>query len=296
MNVYACIDIGGTVVKYGLINADGRIIKTEKTATEAQRGGPAILHKVKEIVRKLQREHAVSGIAVSTAGMVDTESGEIFYAAPLIPDYAGINFKEELEKEFHVPCEVENDVNCAGLAESISGAAKGCKTVLCLTVGTGIGGCMLIDGHVFHGAGDSACEVGYMHMSGSDFQTLGSARTLIENVAERKGEASENWNGYRIFEAAGKGDDICGEAISEMVEVLGIGIANICYVFNPEIVVLGGGVMEQEKALKGRLEEALKKYLVPCIAERTKLAFAKHKNEAGMLGAYYHLMYKLRQE
>ncbi len=206
----------------------------------------------------------------------------------MIPNYAGIQYKKILEERFHIPCEVENDVNCVGLAEYSSGAAKGSRIALILTVGTGIGGCIVIDGKVFRGFGNSACEVGYMHMGDSDFQTLGAASTLTQKVAQWKGEPQEKWDGRHVFEEAGRGDRLCIRAIDEMTDVLGRGIANICYVIDPEVVVLGGGIMAQEDFLKGKIENALKKYLVPGMAEHTRIAFARHRNDAGMLGAFYH--------
>ena len=125
-------------------------------------------------------------------------------------------------------------------------------------------------------------------MDDSDFQTLGAASILTKKVAEWKGEQEDIWDGYHIFEEAKKGDELCNRAIDEMCDVLGKGIANICYVINPEIVVLGGGIMAQEEFLKDRIKAAMDKYLVSSIAKHTKLAFAKHQNDAGMLGAFYH--------
>ena len=288
MKKYVSIDIGGTAIKYGVINSEGQIVEKEQMPTEAWRGGPEILNKVIGIVETYKKIYTVSGICISTAGMVDVEKGEIFYAAPLIPNYAGTKFKQVLEEKFQIPCEVENDVNCAGLAESVSGVAKQSKVTLCLTVGTGIGGCIIIQGKIFRGYSNSACEVGYMNMGDSDFQTLGAASILTKKVAERKKEPQERWNGYRIFEHAKKGDAVCCQAIDEMVDILGKGIANICYVLNPEIIVLGGGIMAQQEFLKEKIEQSVKRYLVPSIAENTKISFAKHKNDAGMLGAFYH--------
>ena len=276
-----------------MINERGSILVKDKMDTEAYKGGPEILKKVISIVADYMDTYEPSGIAISTAGMVDVEKGEIFYSAPLIPNYAGIQFKKVLEKKFGIPCEVENDVNCAGLAESVSGAGVGSSVTLCLTIGTGIGGCILIDGHVFHGYSNSACEVGYMNMLDSDFQTLGATSILTKRVAARKEECEEKWEGYHIFEAAKDGDKDCILAIDEMSDVLGRGIANICYVINPEVVVLGGGMMAQEEYLKPRIEKSLRRYLVASIADKTKLAFAKHQNDAGMLGAYYN--YQNRQ-
>lgn len=294
MNKYICIDIGGTAIKYGMVDENGNILEKEQMATEAAKGGPAILEKAVSIAETFVNRETITGICISTAGMVDVEQGSIFYSAPLIPNYIGTNFKKTMEEKFHIPCEVENDVNCAGLAEAKSGAAKGCSSALCLTIGTGIGGCIILDGKVHHGFSGSACEVGYMHMFGSDFQTLGASSILTKKVCERHPD-KRKWNGVQIFEAAKNGDEICIRAIDEMCDILGYGIANICYVLNPEMVVLGGGIMAQEEFLRPRIEKALEQYLLPSIAKKTKLAFASHQNSAGMLGAFYHFQERHRE-
>ncbi|MCI8418820.1 MAG: ROK family protein [Lachnospiraceae bacterium] len=292
MKKYVSIDIGGTAIKYGLIREDGLILERREVLTEARKGGNSILEKTEKIVEQLL-EHEPRGICISTAGMVDIEKGEIMYASPLIPRYAGIRFKETLEARFGLPCEVENDVNCAGLAEYISGVGMGCDPLLMLTVGTGIGGCLISQGQVFHGFGGCACEFGYMHMGDQEFQTLGSASSLSRRVARRKGEPGKTWNGRRIFREALKGDAVCIRAIDEMVEVLGIGIANLCYVVSPQMVVLGGGIMTQEAYLKERVQNALRRQLIEPLASQVQVGFAKHGNSAGMLGAFYH--FSIRQ-
>lgn len=283
-------DIGGTAIKYGLIDGQGKLLQKESVPTEAQKGGPEIVKKVTAIAERLIRQAGASaaGICISTAGMVDTKTGSVFYASPLIPDYTGTAWKAILEKRFSIPCEVENDVNCAGLAESRSGAAKGCAVACMLTIGTGIGGCLLLDGQVFHGSSNSACEIGYLYMDGSDFQTLGAASVLTKNVAERKQEPVEQWDGHRIFAEAQKEDPVCIHAIDEMVDILGKGIATVCYVVNPETVVLGGGIMAQEAYLKERIQKAVYAHLRQPVAGHTQIVFARHQNDAGMLGAFYH--------
>lgn len=281
------VDIGGTYIKYGLIDYKGVVAEKGSVETEAQKGGAGILNKVKSIISRYSAVYRLAGICISTAGMVDCDRGEVFYSGELIPCYSGTNFKTQLEEAYGIPCEVENDVNCAALAEYRAGAAAGSKVAVCLTLGTGIGGCILIDGKVFHGFANSACEVGYMKMGGSDFQTLGASSILSKKVSRKKGE---DWDGRRIFEEAKKGDLVCLNAIEEMADVLGEGIANICYVVNPEVVVLGGGVAAQEEFLKPMVATKLKKYLKPVILEKTRIAFARQRNDAGMLGAYYHFM------
>ncbi|MDO5100874.1 MAG: ROK family protein [Eubacteriales bacterium] len=293
MKIYVCIDIGGTAIKHGFLDHKGRLIKQGKMPTQAWQGGPSILKKAVGIVRDYVRSRdELLGICISTAGMVDSEKGEIFYASPLIPNYIGTTFKKTMEETFGVPCEVENDVNCAGLAECMTGAAKHSSSSLCLTIGTGIGGCAVIGKQVLHGFTNSACEIGYMHMGDSDFQTLGATSILVKKVAAAKGDQGGHWHGYRIFEEAAAGDRICIEAIEEMIDTLGKGIANICYVLNPQTVVLGGGIMEQGEHLRARIEKKVKQYLVPVMAERIEVVVAKHKNSAGMMGAFYHFLQK----
>ncbi|MGT2846861.1 ROK family protein [Streptococcus massiliensis] len=289
---YLAIDIGGTSIKYGLIDHEETLLEAHEMPTEAHLGGPHILEKVKELVESYLDDEGLAGVCISSAGMVDPDKGEIFYAGPQIPNYAGTQFKKEIETSFDIPCEIENDVNCAGLAEAVSGSAKGAQQVLCLTIGTGIGGCLVLNGEIFHGFSNSACEVGYLHLADGAFQDLASTTALVRYVAELQGDNPENWNGRRIFKEATEGNSHCIAGIDRMVDYLGQGIANICYVANPEVVVLGGGIMGQEAILKPKIEAALKKYLISSIAEKTKLAFAQHLNTAGMFGAYYHFKKK----
>ena len=293
MKHYVAIDIGGTNIKYGLINEAETLVEAHEMPTEAHKGGPGIMQKVESIVAGYLEKGSLAGICISSAGMVDPDKGEIFYAGPQIPNYAGTQFKKVLEEKFSLPCEIENDVNCAGLAEAMSGSGKGAKIALCLTIGTGIGGCLVVDGQVFHGFSNSACEVGYLHLPDGAFQDVASTTALVNYVAELHGEDVEHWNGRRIFKEATEGNKLCIEGIDRMVGYLGQGIANICYVVNPEVVILGGGIMGQEAILRPRIQAALQEALVPSIADKTKLAFAYHQNTAGMFGAYYH--FKNRQ-
>lgn len=288
MGNYLAIDIGGTNIKYGLIDDREQLLEAHEIPTEAHKGGPEILRKVKGLVTSYLEQGALEGICLSSAGMVDPDKGEIFYSGPQIPNYAGTQFKKVLEETFSLPCEIENDVNCAGLAEVMSGHGKGAKIAVCLTIGTGIGGCLIVDGQVFHGSSNSACEVGYVHLPDGAFQDVASTTALVHYVADLHGDDPALWNGRRIFKEATEGNTLCIQGIDRMVGYLGQGIANICYVVNPEVVILGGGIMGQEAILRPRIQAALKEALVPSIADKTQLAFAYHQNTAGMFGAYYH--------
>ena len=132
MKRYISIDIGGTAIKYGIIGEDAKIMLKKSMPTEAGKGGPAILDKVIGIVN---RNACVAlrncrNMHIYCWNGRNTETGSIFYSAPLIPNYAGTQFKKILEEKFQIPCEVENDVNCAGLAEYRNGAAKGSKSCI----------------------------------------------------------------------------------------------------------------------------------------------------------------------
>lgn len=290
MKFYVSIDIGGTSIKYGILDENIKFITSGEIATEAQKGGKNILEKVINIVSEYKKEYTLSGICISTAGMVDCEKGEIIHASDLIPNYTGTQIKKTLEDIFSIPCEVENDVNCAGLAEYFSGSAKGASISLCLTIGTGIGGSIIINDRVFHGFSGSACEVGYMNMFKSKFEDLGATSILVKKVAKLKNCSENHIDGKLIFEMAKNNDEDCIKAIDEMVDILGMGIANICYVINPEVVVLGGGIMAQKDYLYDKIRLSLDKYLIPTISSKTKLEFAKNQNKAGMLGAYYNFI------
>jgi predicted NBD/HSP70 family sugar kinase len=292
MSYYIGIDIGGTATKHGILTQAGHIVEKSSYPTPASDGGPAILESVLQLIYRYKERYEISGVCISTAGMVDCEKGEVFHSGPLIPNYAGTAFKKEIERRFSIPCEVENDVNCAGLAEYHSGAAKGSKVALCLTVGTGIGGCAILNGEVLHGCSNSALEIGYMPMQGDTFERLGAASVLVAKVAKEKGEKLETWSGVRVFEQAKQGDTICISAIDEMCQTLGRGIATICYVLNPDVVVLGGGIMSQESYLRPRIEAALQAQLEPILYQQLHLEFAYHQNDAGMLGAFYHFRKK----
>lgn len=145
MRKFIAFDIGGTLIKYGVLTDKGNFLERNETATQAEFGGPEVLRKVKEIGDGLIKRYSIGGICISTAGQVDSKKGEILYASSLIPEYTGTLIKKELEAYFRLPVEVENDVNCAGLAESWIGKGRDAKSLFCLTVGTGIGGSYIID-------------------------------------------------------------------------------------------------------------------------------------------------------
>ena len=294
MQKFICIDIGGTSIKYGILRETGIIIEKGNMDTNAlKEGGQGIFEKIKYIISKYLKNYEVEGICISTAGMVDPKDGKILFALEhLIPGYTGMEIKKEVEKEFNIRCEVENDVNCAGLGEMWLGAGKGSSSSVCLTIGTGIGGCIIINNELIHGFSNSAGEIGYMKINGEDFQNVASTTSLVKRVARLKNIAEENINGKMIFDMAKNKDQDCLKEIDYMIKSLAIGIANLSYIINPEVIILGGGIMAQEQFLKPKVKEALRKELIKTIYENTRIEFAKRQNDAGMIGALYNFLNK----
>lgn len=290
MRKFLAFDIGGTLIKYGILAEDGTIIEKYEVSTEASQGGVAILKKVKEYGSRLMESHPISGICISTAGQVDSKEGVILYASPLIPDYTGTQVKKELEAYFNLPVEVENDVNCAGYAESWVGTGKDAKSLFCLTIGTGIGGSYILDNKLHTGHSYSGGEIGYIPIEGNQFQELASTRTLIRNVAQLKGMAEEELNGKIIFELAQAGDEVCIQEIQRLVYYLSKGIATIAYMMNPEMIIIGGGITAQKDYLYPLIMEQLRKDVIPAILEKTQIKIARTLNNAGMIGALRHFM------
>lgn len=294
MVAYICIDIGGTAIKYGVLekNSQSRgepgFRETGSLPTPAG-GGPEIMETVCRLAVTFRDKYPDSrAVCVSTTGIVDSESGVILEEnEDMVPAYTGMPVAERITAACGLPCHVENDVKCAALAEYHSGAAKGFSTSLTLTVGTGIGGAFIEDGRLLKGHTFSACEVGYMHMAGGSFEELAATSALVAATARQLGVPEQELSGKWIFEQARQGNPVCRERIAGLCDVLARGMANLCYVLNPRVIVLGGGISAQEEYLRPLLEEGLDRYLIPAVREKTSLRFAQHRNHAGMIGACY---------
>lgn len=282
-----CIDIGGTSIKYGVAHDPGGELVFAahwETQTDAKMlGGAGVAQKVLDLIDGVCRKYQLSGVGIATAGVVEHRTGEILYANDNIPGYTGINLKTLVERDYGLPCAVENDVNCAALGEAAYGAGKAADSMLCLTVGTGIGGAVVLADQVLHGHIGTAGEIGNLPMHGGTLEELASVTALVGRVAAQTGGKLD---GKRIFTRAQQGDTICIDAIEQMCAALAQGIASCICVVNPEIVVLGGGIMAQGGYLQPMLARHLQRFANSFVLSRTKIAFASLGNRAGMAGAY----------
>ena len=288
-----CIDIGGTAIKYGVIDDTLQFSYEDQRPTQAMLGGQHVVENVIEIVHALQEKTTAVSVCISTTGIIDPVKGIILEANPaLMPSYTGIHIAEAVTEKTGLPCYVENDVNCAALAEYHHGAAKGAASSLTLTVGTGIGGAFILNGNLLSGHSFSACEVGYMHIeNGISYEELAATSVLVKRVAQHYPQYQSEINGIWIFDRAiNQQDAICISEIQRMCHYLALGIANLCYTLNPEVVVIGGGIAHQKDYLMPIINKELSEALIAPVYSATGLRFAGNLNNAGMLGAYINCM------
>lgn len=288
------LDIGGTAIKYGIFDSSGSILtdvyekKTPKSETTN-----SIMEAVTEITKKMKEEHKIEGIAVSTAGIVDSQEGCVVFAGPTIPGYTNTRIKQFMEASFAIPCEVENDVNCAALGEWWKGAGRGSDSLVCVTIGTGVGGAVILNGHLWKGNAHSAGEIGYLPMpSGRTLQDEASATALVTHYGLLSGIPTNQLNGKIIFEKARSGEPEAIKVIDHMLMALNQGLLAATYLLSPDTIVIGGGVAAQKEYLENIIEAKLKEQIISTRMLPGKIKCAELGNAAGMIGAVYHFTEK----
>lgn len=281
-------DIGGTVIKYGIVNEYGKILEKYSVPTNAKEGGEAVLNKIISIIPKFNN---IDKIGISTAGQVNPECGSIIYATENIPGWTGIEIKRRIEEIFCINTNVENDVNAAALGESQFGAGKNYNSFLCLTYGTGIGGAIIENGRVYRGASYSAGEFGHIitHGMGNPctcgkfgcYEVYASTTALIKNVESTLGIIGVD--GIKIFEEVNNGNEAYVYIVNPWIDEIIYGLSSIIHIFNPSLIILGGGIMEQDYIID-YIKKEIKNYIMPSYQD-VKITQALLGNDAGLLGA-----------
>ncbi|MDY4760448.1 ROK family protein [Streptococcus thoraltensis] len=286
------IDIGGTSIKSDIYDEKGcsqKYFQERETPVDLEKGTNQIADCILNIITDyLDRGIALAGVGISSAGVIDATLGEVVYAGPTIPDYKGTALKQLVEETFNLPCAVENDVNCAALGESWLGAGKGASSLVCLTVGTGIGGAIVLNGKVWRGFSHSAGEVGYLPVQNDAWQNKASTTAMIKDYCQQKDLPTAT--GKAVFDAYDGGDDIASAVIDQFVNHFVEGLLPILYLINPEKLLIGGGILARSEILLPRISQRLESALqatqfLPKELESTKLG-----NEAGRIGAIYWLL------
>ncbi|MCI6151957.1 MAG: ROK family protein [Fusobacterium perfoetens] len=294
------IDIGGTMIKYGLLSIKGDILENGEVETEASKGIEVLFEKLCNIVSKYLKSNDILGIAVSGTGQIDGSIGKVIGGNPIIPGWIGTNLVEKLEKEFNLPAVLENDVNCAALGEKWLGAGKGQDNFICVTIGTGIGGGIVLNGEIFRGSSCVAGEFGHIQIekNGKEclcgkkgcYERYASATALVSLAKEKTGKI---YNGKQIFDKERKNEPIFVEVIKEWVDYFTDGLSTITYIFNPTLIIIGGGVTKQGDYLLNKFKDSLDSKLGVNYKKNLEIKFAELGNNAGMLGAEYLLLKKV---
>ncbi|OEH53338.1 sugar kinase [Oceanobacillus sp. E9] len=287
MDRYLAFDIGGTFLKYGVVAENMTVVETNKVKTPDSLEG---LLRTMEEISHLNNE--VKGVAVSCPGAVSPEG--IIKGSSALHYLHGPNIKHLIEDRLNVPIFMENDAHCAGYAEFWKGAAKGKKDVLVMVLGTGIGGAVFKNAELHKGANLHGGEFGYMllnsdiHDSNDVWSRVASTKALVRVVAERKNIAVDSLSGEQIFSMAEAGDADCLQALDRFYHLLAVGIYNLQYIYDPEVILLGGGISARENLIE-KIDEKLDGILavVDLAKVKPKIAACKFKQNANLLGAVY---------
>lgn len=285
--VILCADLGGTRIKAGLVDETGVIREFKEIPTEAALGGP---HVMGNLIKLLGTYTDFDAIGISTAGQVDSEKMEIIYANENIPQYTGTRVGQMLMEAFGVPVKMENDVNAAALGEAYFGAGAGTEDFLMLTYGTGVGGALVFNRSIYKGDQGIAGEFGHMvtHPDGNlcncgnqgCYEVYASTTALVKRAMA---EDSTLIDGKEIFKAIGDGREEVRQLLKDWAKEVSFGLVNLIHIFNPSLILLGGGLLEQPLAFQ-YIEEETRKRIMDSF-QRVRLLRASLGNQAGLLGA-----------
>lgn len=280
-NIYLGIDIGATKTIFlvvEIVGAKYRILETSRIATPKKE--KEILMMIENYYKDFSNNFKIRSIGIGFCGPVDFERG-IALIAPNLKT-GKIEFKKLLEKKLKIPVVVDNDARCFVLAESIFGSAKGRKNIVGLTIGTGIGSGIIIDGKIYRGASGLAGEFGHTDiLKGKELEEVASGSGLANVYKKINGKKISS---FKIIDLALKKDKKALEAVEYTAESLSSGIANVIESFNPEIIVLGGGISEVDLIVDRAREYARKKVFLPLL-NKTPIMVSKLGQNAVALGA-----------
>lgn len=294
------IDFGGTSVKCGVVDGADVIATADRLHTRDYADAASLIEAMADTVASLRTAHpGIGAVGIGMPGFVDFATGFVHNLSN-VPGWRGIPMREEFEKRCDLPCQVENDANAMTYAEWKVGAARGYDHVVALTLGTGVGGGIVSHGFFVRGARSAAGELGQasIHYAGrrGAYGNLGALEDYIGNnelAAEaqfayaRSGieKTLKECQPSELAKAARAGDEIALESWSSAASKLASALVDCCYLLNPEIIVIGGGVSQAGDLLFAPLKEGLFSQLSGPFKDHLKVVPARFGNEAGMIGA-----------
>ena len=293
------IDFGGTSVKLGVCRGAALLHSDEPIITAEHPGPSALIGEMAKRVAKLREQFPdIAAIGVGVPGLVDFDRGFV-HVLTNVPGWKHIPLKSLLSEKTGLPCIVENDANAMAYAEWRYGAGKGLRNVVALTLGTGVGGGLVLDGKMFRGSSFSAGEIGQMsiEMDGvpGAYGNLGALEKymgnmqIAEHAVKRYAEAGldknlEDCTPKAIAIAAGNGDDIARQIWAEIAEWLGTALSSIAWLINPDAFVIGGGVAQAGDLIFDPLKRKVQSMLSTVVWEKLQIVPARFSNEAGIIG------------
>jgi len=291
MKYYVAFDIGGTHVKHAMLSEIGEILSKDHYATPIV-DYELFISKLIEIVEDYQKVKEISGIAISLPGLINAKTGYSEIAGAIVA-LSNKNLKEILVAEFKLPVAIENDANCAALAEKFLGSATECQDFVCMTIGTGIGGGIFVNGKILHGHRFRAGEFGMMHMKAVDdpytnMHFTSSTFALINSYKKYKNIPFEEMiEGYVVFEEA-EHDTGVKNVVDTWLKYLSYSIFNLVCILDPEKVFIGGGISSKEGLIE-MIEEKLDE-ISDWQDFKVPIECCHFRNDAGLIGALYHFL------
>lgn len=279
-------DIGGTSIKSMVIDKDKKI-ELDEMISRGKYGAIYLKDDVFGIIREvLKKIPDIDGVGISTAGMVDYKTGIISYANPNLKDYIGFDWAKEIKKEFGLSCVVENDVKSAAIGEANFGSGKGYRSIFCITIGTGIGGCMILDGKIYRGNSGNAGEIGYLPFENSTIEEKSSTKAII-NLARKLYPEKDFSDGEKLFELYDTKDEDAVYLVDTLTTNLSKLLATLMLIVSPEIIIIGGGISKQKEKLLTPIRTKVKVLLPYSIYAATKITNTELDNKSGCYGVYH---------
>lgn len=297
------VDVGGTKIAAARVEPDGSVSRRFRTETRAAEGPDRVIERICQGIERVMGEEAVDGIGIACPGPLDSRSGVVL-SPPNLPGWERIPLKERLEDRFQVPVCMENDANAAAWGEYLLGAGRGADPMIYITVSTGIGGGVVLDGSLYRGADTYAGEIGHMIVDPQGapcgcgrrgcLEAMASGTALARAAAEalRNGDGRiREWSGgslpraEHVFAAFREGDEVASRIIDDGIRYLAIGLANVVHLLNPRVIVIGGGVAGAGEMFFTPLRERLSNSLMPSFADTFELRPAELGADAGVIGA-----------
>lgn len=298
------VDIGGTFVKMGMIDHLGTIHDRHEASVCFDAYKTPILNTVihEAMIFLEQSGIAIEGIGVSATGQIDVEMGTVIGTNGRIPNYEGAEIKRDMEKAFSVTVSVQNDANAAVLGECFAGGAKGLQHVVMITLGTGVGGGVVVDGKLLYGTRGIAGELGHftLYQNGLPctcgkvgcYENYASTSALLREARRVTGE--QLLDGRSVFERVENDDCLIQEVLALWIDNIAAGISGLVHIFNPQMVLIGGGVSVQEELLITPLRQRVLASVMPRFAEQLLIKGVMLGNDAGMIGAAKYCMDQIK--